>query len=123
MKKFFNVRTVIMLFVLSFFTLLAVGSGDKSSDSPSSFTTKQSGENVTVTTYTIGCFNKSDEEEVLKMMNNYNGDDTYFDSLVAEGKAVTIAEGTSVQIVEKEFGMLKVSTSEGAVWISTSCVK
>lgn len=125
MRKLFNWRTLTMFCVIAFFGLLAAGSGDdsSSSDSSSSFTSKQAGEKVTITTYTIGCYSKSDEDEVLKMLNHYDGDDTYFNELVAEGKAITISEGTEVQIIDKKFGMLKVNAPGGTVWISTSCVK
>lgn len=125
MKGLFNWRTLTMFSVFAFFVLLAAGSGDdsSSSDSSSSFTSKQAGEKVTITTYTIGCYSKADEKEVLKMLNHYDGDDTYFNKLVTEGKAITFSEGTEVQIVDKEFGLLKVTASGGTVWIPTCSVK
>lgn len=120
MKKLFNLRTLIMLCVIAFFGLLATGSDN---DSSSSSTSKQPGEKVTITTNTIGCYSKSDEETVMKMLNHYNGDDTYFDQLIDEGAAINISEGTEVQIVDEGFGMLKVDTTEGTVWIPSCCAE
>jgi hypothetical protein len=119
MKKLFNLRTLTMLCVIVFFGLLAAGSDD---DSSSSQTSKQPGEKVTITTNTIGCFSKSDEKDVMRMLSHYDGDDTYFNQLIDEGAAINISEGTVVQIVDEAFGMLKVDTTEGAVWIPSCSV-
>ncbi len=121
MRKSFSYRLFTLICVFTFFCLLAIGSRNDSSSS--SFTTKQVGEKAEITVYSIGCYEKSDAEDVVRMLNHYDGDDTYFNNLVLDGKAIILKEGVTVTIVDKELGYLKVSAPAGTVWIPTDCVK